>query len=496
MELRNFLSIFSRRKWLILITIITTVLVVTAYTFLVKPVYEVSTTLRVASASIATPDFNQYLYAERILNTYAQLVYSIPVRDELMRKLSLIEPPAIAVRILPATELIQITVTNNDPVLAANIANGLNDILVDRNDIYYLGGRASAQDIINKQIAQVGDELQQAQMTYNALMAEPSSDVASNEAAKQVVDSKNRTYLSLLDQYEQYRIKEAITANVVSVVSPAVIPISPVRPQIALNIILGLLMGIIGGFGLALVSENLDNRLYTLQQIENTSGLCVLSEIPKAKKKNMFKAYIGDPPPGDEFRALRMNLFNNHKNAPIKTLLISSIERDEGKSTVLVNLAFVLAQSGKKVVVVDGNLRSPALHTMFDTKDTPGLSNILKQNASSNEVFKNSQIPGLIVVPGGPKDLYPAELLDSDSMKSLLRELRNQFDVVLVDSPAVLSEIDAILLAPYVDGVLLVLNSEHISRDLLQKAIKKLRNVQANLLGVVVNNTRRRSYWN
>lgn len=489
MELWKLFEIISRRIWIVLITMAVTLAIVVLYLFFVKPTYEADMTLRVASSSIATGDFNEFLYAGRILNTYGEIASSAAVRSELMKRLSLNDPPVLDVRVLPETELIKVKVTANNPVMAANIATTLANILIEQSQLYYFGGRLSPQDVLGQQMQQVTSELQQAQKDYNALAAQPAPDERALAVAKQVVDEKEKNYIDVLRQYDQGRVKQAISSNIVSVMDPPQVPRAPIRPKPTLDLLLGGLVGLTAGLGLALLRENIDPRLYTPQQIEAVTGLHSLAEIPKAGKNERYRAFIGNPPPVDGFRSVRISLMSNHKAHPIKTVLVTSAKKGEGKSTVLANLAYTIAQSGKSVVMVDGNLRNPTLHTVFNSKNDVGLSNLLKHNLAPERVITTTPIPEISIISAGPDDFNPASLLDSESMQKLLQDLRGHFDIVLVDSPAILSEIDASIIAPFVDIVLLVVDSEQANRDELLKAYKSLSTVQPNIIGMVVNNT-------
>ena len=199
MELRNILRILSRRKWIILLTLAVTLILVVIYSFLAQPVYETSSTVRVASASVATGEFNQYLYADRLLNTYAEIASSTSVQKEIIRKLSLNEKPIIDVRVLPGTELMKITVTDSNPTQAANIAVMLDNILVEQSQNFYMGGRIPALDVINEQIHQVATELQQAQKDYASLSAQLNDNSAAVRAARKLVQLQNRDLFQFIE---------------------------------------------------------------------------------------------------------------------------------------------------------------------------------------------------------------------------------------------------------------------------------------------------------
>ena len=166
-----------------------------------------------------------------------------------------------------------------------------------------------------------------------------------------------------------------------------------------------------------------------------------------------------------------------------------------GNRRFLMNLAYSIAQTGKTVVVVDGNIHSPVLHTMLNCENVFGLSDLLKNHLAPEGIYVRSSIPGLFLIPSGPNDITPGNLFDGEEMKTLLKRLGEQFDFVLVDSPAIQSEIDAAVVAPFVDAVILVVDIQKARRDTLSAAVKSLCTTRTNFMGMVINKTTR-SYRN
>jgi len=512
MELRNYIAILWRRKWVIAVTVAVTVTVTVAGTLMMTPTYEASTTLRVATALGGSVNYTDYRYAELLMNTYTKIATSGPVLEELVHRLGLDEPPQIEVEILPNTELMQITVEDLNPVLAALAANTLAETLIFQSEELYSGGGRSAQEILGQQLAQIERELDQARGEYENLAAQSPEDSERIAAASRAVALKEQTYAMLLEQYEQARIREAIRANALSVVEPAVIPEAPFKLRKALNIALGFMVGLAGGVGLAFLFENLDTTLYTAQQIEQVTELSTLGKIPTVRRQQQIAFFNGSSPQGEALRRLRTNIFSLDHDVPLKTLLVTSAEPREGKSTVVANLAFSIAQSGRKVIAVDGDLRRPTLHKIFDLSNEIGLSSILrqkvapddilssfltfddlpvsgilKQEAALDKAVQDSNIPGVWVLTSGPLPPDPAELLGSPQMAALIEQLAQQFDVVLLDTPALLAVTDAAVLAPIVDGVVLVVGRAQARREAVQAACQHLADVRANSIGLVVN---------
>jgi succinoglycan biosynthesis transport protein ExoP len=488
MELRHYIAILWRRKWVIAVTLVVTVTVVVIGTLLATPTYAASTTLRVLTTTSGSVDWVDYdiMYADRLMSTYANVATSGPVLEELVRRLGLDEPPQIETEILANTELMQITVEDSNPILAREAANALAEILVAQSRELYTGGGRTAQEILSEQLAQIEDELNQARRQYESLVAQSPEDSERIAAASRAIALKEETYTMLLEQYERARIREAMRANILSVVEPAVAPQAPSKPRKELNIALGFMVGLAGGVGLAFLFENLDTTLYTTEQIERVTELSTLGKIPIARRQRQV-IFNGDSPQAEALRRLRTNIFALDHDAPLRTLLVTSAEPREGKSTIVANLAFAIAQSGRTVIVVDGDLRRPTLHRIFDLSNEMGLSSILNRDVTLDEAMQDSNVPGVQVLTSGPLPPDPAELLGSPQMTALIEQLAQQFDMVLLDTPSFLAVTDAAVLAPAVDGVVLIVGRAQAQREAVLAARQQLADVKAIAVGVVVN---------
>ncbi|TEU19434.1 MAG: polysaccharide biosynthesis tyrosine autokinase [Anaerolineales bacterium] len=202
---------------------------------------------------------------------------------------------------------------------------------------------------------------------------------------------------------------------------------------------------------------------------------------------------VADPrsPVSEAYRTLRTNLDFSSLDKPIKTMLVTSTGPDEGKSTVLANLAVATAQTGRKVILVDCDLRRPALHNVFNLKKDVGLTTMVVDDAAmESPPLQDTGVEGLQIVSSGPLPPNPSELLGSRRMEEIIAALLERADVVLFDAPPVVAVTDAAVLATKVDGVLLVINAGGTKRDYARVAKARLEKVNANLLGAVLNNVR------
>jgi capsular exopolysaccharide synthesis family protein len=200
---------------------------------------------------------------------------------------------------------------------------------------------------------------------------------------------------------------------------------------------------------------------------------------------------LTDPrsPVSEAYRSLRTNLEFFSLDEPIRTLVVTSPGAEEGKSTVLANLAVVLAQGGKRVILADCDLRRPTQHTLFGLDNTTGLTTMMvDETAQSEPPLRKTSVDGLRVLPAGPSPPNPAELLGSRRMKEAMAALLEQADLLLFDAPPVLAVTDALVLAVQADGVLLVVKAGSTKREHVQQAKERLERVNARIVGSVLNN--------
>ena len=490
MELRSYLSILRRRLWVVVACVILATAIAAAITFLATPQYSASTTVRVltiGSGSIteARPDIN---YTERLVNTYSRIITSGTVRAQIKDELGLEQMPVITVQAIPGTELIRIVAEAPDPEDARDIANSAAQVLVEQNMEFYSGGAGQTlQQILSEQLATAETELDQARADYAEALSASPQDPAALSVASQALEVRERTYTTLLTQYEAARLEEAVRVNAISVIEEASAPNRPAKPRHVVNLALGVAVGLISGVALAFLLENLDTTLYTTEQIENATQMMTIGQVPAAKEDlSIARLGSGHYPQLESFRRLRTNILATGVSGS-QVVLLTSAKRGEGKSTVSGNLAVTVAQSGREVVVVDCDLRLPTVHKMFDLPNKRGLTNILAGEVSVDEAIQYSAFPRVQVITSGPLPPNPTELLGSQRMMDLIEQLKTTFDFIILDTPALLSVADAAVLAPSVDNVILVVAQAQTRRGDVQAVRQQLSNVRVKSLEVVVN---------
>jgi len=497
-EIKNYLQIVNRRKWVLILTPLVTAVVVGLGTRMQQPTYAATTTVRVAQASSGSIDYVDYMYAERLMNTYINILKSRPVLEEVAKRLDLaIAPEALVAQVkaetILDTELLKISVEDTDPERAKGIAETLAALLVEQSQSLYFGGARSAREILQDQLTLVEDNLEADRATLQTLLSSSEPDDKKIEAQRVKIGLGEEIYASLLKQYEQARVSEAARANSVTIIEPAVLPYAPSKPRTKLNLMLGTLIGVIGGLGLALLFENLDPVLHSEDDLASLTKVPMLGSIPrfatrgKQRPETLAIRSTGQSSVGEAYRALRGNILSLDSDAPLKTLLIAGAEPGAGKSTVLVNLAAALAEAGRRVVIVDGDLRRPSLHQALHLSNERGLSSILLGQTPVDAALQQAGIGGVQALTAGPPPDNAAVLLGSPKMQEIIQTLAQTADVVLMDSPPIALFADAAALATVVDGVLLVVAQDQATATGVQKALRQMDHVKAKSLGIVFN---------
>jgi polysaccharide biosynthesis transport protein len=289
-------------------------------------------------------------------------------------------------------------------------------------------------------------------------------------------------------RYREEKIELRIPRTTVEEIEPAKPPDknNPASPRFLLNIILSIIFGLTFGVGVAYFIEYLDTSVKTIEEVERYMHVPVLGVIPQK-----IRPFVDDPNQGapiEAYRVLRTNIRFSKKHKEICTICTTSGSVGEGKSMTLSNLAYVCAQLGDRVLLVDSDLHRPRQHKMFGVSNSPGLANVLIGETAIEDAIIHTRVPNLDFLPSGKLSSSVHGLLDTERMGELIALFKENYDFVLLDAPPIIGVSDASLLVGKVDGVLLVVQHRRFPRSVSTRAKDMVQNVGANLLGVVLNN--------
>jgi tyrosine-protein kinase Etk/Wzc len=377
-----------------------------------------------------------------------------------------------------------------------------------------VGAVKSQMDALDARIAAL-DELKT--RNAEALQALPATQ-ASEARLRQRVEATRKVADQLREEYQKARIAEAVEAGQVEIIDMAPIPARPIGRGPLFKLALGLIVGLMLGSGAAFLKENLNTSIRRRDELEailRVPGLAIIPQIlPQNGAGRLGLRNIRLPLPGlgngknghrngngtalvsatnvrstgaEAFRTLRTSLIFSQAVQSLRTIVITSPSPQDGKTTTAANLAVTFAQQGMRVALVDCDLRRARLHSVFNVPREPGLTQVMMEQATIDEVIHPAMVDGLSFVPAGALPPNPSELLGGPRMKAVLEALVARFDVILLDTPPVHVAADSMILGRSADGVLLVVRAGSTQRDSAQDAIQRLTNVGARVVGAVLN---------
>lgn len=279
---------------------------------------------------------------------------------------------------------------------------------------------------------------------------------------------------------------------VVDLISAASVPLKSDTSTQLLIPFFGVLVSLAAGLGLALLLENLDTTIRNTSEVTSLVKLPLLGSVPKIRNAKAAQYFNGNSAEGEAFRLLRTNLAVYNQEKPLKTITITSAEPGEGKSLVAANLAYSLAQQGQQVVVVDGDLRIPTLHTIFNLPNEVGLVDLLSKKVVIEQAVRSLPDKKISVLTSGKLSSHnPADLLSSPELLSVIKELTEKFDAVIIDTPAFLAVADSTIISTLTDGVLMVVRCDKSRKEHVQTAFQQMVDANINLVGTVANSADR-----
>lgn len=489
MELRDYLRILRRKKFLILLAGLLVAGTALGLSLTQQPVYEASARLlleptqRVFESS-ANPPVD--------VPTEIQRLESQPVKEAVRQSVG--AAPKVRAIQVEQTQVIRITTEATSPARAAEFANAYADAYIAYRVQQAVDQLAKAEGPVREKVDAIGKELKPLQDQISALPAGTQRDAKVLELSPKInaLLGVESTFKSTLDKLQ---IDAALKSGGVSLVAPATVPSEPVRPNPLRNGLLGLGVGLMFGTGLVFLFEHLDDSVKTREDLARaTNDVTVLGVIPAvAGWRNRAESRLvarDEPssPSAEAYRSLRTSIQFIGLDRKLQVLQVTSPNASEGKTTTLANLAVALSQAGQTVAVLSCDLRRPRIHDYFGLPNGVGFTSVLLgESPLSTALQRVPNLPRLLLLASGRLPPNPSELLSSRRTTDVLSALRENVDIILVDSPPVLPVTDAAVLSTKVDGTLLVSMAGQTSSKELSRALETLRNVDANVVGTVLN---------
>jgi capsular exopolysaccharide synthesis family protein len=488
-DLRTYFQAIGRRFPWILAVMILCVAVGVAFSAVQKKQYSATAQLLVQPVTgSAFISGNQQTVSATDVLTELKLITNAPVMGQVTKKLGF--TPNISVVQAGQTDQISLTATSSTALQAARVANTYATTFAAYERTTALNAINAAEQQLQNQISAVDAQLL-------PLESETSPSGATVSTISTLVSQK----AGLQEQLTQLQVTGAETPGGIEVVSPASPPTSPSSPKLLRNGLIALFTGLLIGLGVAFAAEYRDDKVYTKDEAERlTDGVPVLAIVPRVKSWNRSERPMlitdVDPfsPATEAYRSLRTSVQFAGQGEQLKTILVTSASGAEGKTSTVANLGVALAKGGDRVVIVSGDLRRPRIGMFFDQEETPGFTSVLLgQEGLKNLLKPVAATPGLVLLGTGPIPPNPAELLGSDKVAEIFRQLVADFQIVLIDSPPLLPVSDPLVLSRYADAVLLVVMVGLSTRAEVGRASELLARVNARPTGIVLNKATRRS---
>ncbi|HLV01647.1 MAG TPA: polysaccharide biosynthesis tyrosine autokinase, partial [Acidobacteriota bacterium] len=348
------------------------------------------------------------------------------------------------------------------------------------------------------------NKLAQALAAQNALVNRLEQDSIQYNILKREVEANQQLYEGLLQRMKEAGVLAGLRSSNIQIVDPAEVPTAPYLPRVKLNLLLGLIAGLGLGVMAAFAAEFMDKTLKTPRQVEEALGLPSLAVIPVLdtdSKRHLLQARTGEteetsivsylrslsPLAWESYRALRTALLLSTAGRPPQKIMVTSALPEEGKTTTALHLAISLAQTGARTVLVELDLRRPVLSKIFSVSRSKGMSRYLSSDVELASQVEKTGVPNLFLIPGGPVPPNPPELMGSDRMKASLDVLSEFFTYVVIDSPPILSVTDGLVIAPSMDGIVLVINGSKTPKNAVIQARGHLDMVGGRVLGALIN---------
>ena len=517
-ELRDYLRVFRRQLALILAVTLLGAAAAAAYTFRRTPVYESAASVLVRA--ITTNAFDPGSRVDQQLNMFnqRQLAQSEPVAAIAAKSLKTTATPAqllehVKVDVPANSQILRIRYQDTVPLTAQKGADAFAAAYLASREADARAQASTSQKSLQKDITR----FQKQATAAEKVIADPNADSATRQAAQAKLAAANNRLDQLLTQLSGF---QSLDFTPGTVIAAAGLPTTPASPNNRLDIGIGLLVGLFLGIVLAFVRDRTDDRLRGREDLAERLDRPVLASIPPLSKRlrqegslrwkkrhrnSLVTLEQPNSPAAESYRTLRTRMARLASQLDINSVMVVSAGVGEGKSTTAANLAVVLAETGKDVLLVSADLRRPRVHQFFGLSNKTGLSNLLTDGTPPDKrkapVADGRQMaselwsvaPNLWVVLSGPLPPHPSALMDSDAMRQFLKEQRDLFDFIILDCPPALIVADAMALAPLSDAILVVADAKESDREQVTRLKEEIEQVGGRIVGAVLNRSKQAS---
>lgn len=488
LDLRKYIAVLRARKWTILIVAVLVTAAAIFWSYRQEPVYETSARLQ-----LKTDQLSGYF---PVGETEAKVIASEAVAQVVIDNLDLgVRPQALLGGL--ATEpdsqgslVINVTYRSGDPVFAQVAANGFAYGYLEYKRAQTEASTDAQREVLNRRVRKIQNQASTLiDRTEAARKAGNASLVSQLEGQRFSLIARLATLQNQLDSLAS----AGQAASIGEVLNEASVPSSPSSPNHQTDAIMGVILGLALGIGMGFLRERLDDRFRGRPDVERAMEAPVLATVPRFPKEHRTRDLIvvSDPKgaASEAYRNLRTSLQFLLAQRDVKTLLVTSASEHEGKTATTANLGFALAQTGRSVALVSGDLRRPQLEKYFGVSAQLGLSNYLLGEVDDigQIVLEDPSLPGLRLLPSGPVPSNPAELLTSPRVAQLVSELESHSDIVIFDAPPVLPVADSVILASHVGIAIVILDAANTQRSAAVHAKDLLERVGAEVIGCVLN---------
>lgn len=494
MEIKQYLEPLI--KWWKLILVACLLAGISSYLVVSRqpPVYQTRVSLVIGRAVYEpNPSGGEIGMAQQLAAYYAIIAEREVIRNATMTALNMSSLPSYTAQAVPNSQIIEVTVTDTDPLRAQAVANELANQLIKQSPSNPDLQEQQRQDFIRGQlellevqIQETQDEITQKEEEMGSLnsareLAEAQGDIS---ALRQKLTTLQSNYASMLSS------SLGRAPNSLNLLETAALPNRPIGPNRGTIILMSIAIAFLISAGAAYLIEYLDDTIETPEEINRVMKLPVIGFVPELDKEDNKASIVAERPQtlvAEAFRALKVSLEFSQAGAPARSFLVASVSKTEGKSMIASNLALTFALSGKKVILLDADLRRPSLHTYLNLPNEKGLSTLLLQpDEPIQEYLQPMSTKTLSVITAGQPVPNPSDLAGSQRMKEILADLSEHADYLIVDGPPILVT-DSSILSTEVDDVLIVVGFGLTRKSEAVVALKRLESVGAKIAGVVLN---------